>query len=70
MQGRCAGAVGPHLHPRGRFVTLDRPLARLYVKKRELLLLFDQPQIPLHTNGSENGIYYQVTRRKVGAGHK
>ena len=36
------------------FATLDRLLAR--------------PQIPLHTNGSENDIRCQVTRRKISAG--
>ena len=30
--------------------------------------MLDQPDIPLHTNGSENDIRCQVTRRKVSAG--
>jgi hypothetical protein len=38
------------------FATLDRLLAR------------ERPEIPLHTNGSENDIRCQVTRRKVSAG--
>jgi hypothetical protein len=33
-----------------------------------LLMVLDRPEIPLHTNGSENDIRCQVTRRKVSAG--
>jgi hypothetical protein len=50
------------------FVTLDRLLARLNANKPELLMVLDRPEIPLHTNGSENDIRCQVTRRKVSAG--
>jgi hypothetical protein len=50
------------------FATLDRLLARLHAKKPELLLVLDHPQIPLHTNGSENDIRCQVTRRKISGG--
>jgi hypothetical protein len=50
------------------FVTLDRLLARLNANKPELLMVLDQPEIPLHTNGSENDIRCQVTRRKVSGG--
>jgi hypothetical protein len=50
------------------FATLDRLLARLHANKAELLLVLEQPEIPLHTNGSENDIRCQVTRRKVSAG--
>jgi len=49
------------------FVTLDRLLARLRANKDELLRVLDRPDIPLHTNGSENDIRCQVTRRKVSA---
>jgi hypothetical protein len=31
-------------------------------------MVLDRPEIPLHTNGSENDIRCQVTRRKVSAG--
>jgi hypothetical protein len=61
------------LHRTG-FVTLDPPiksgdlLARLHANKAELLMVLDRPEIPLHTNGSENDIRCQVTRRKVSAG--
>jgi hypothetical protein len=50
------------------FATLDRLLARLHANKPELLMVLDRPEIPLHTNGSENDIRCQVTRRKVSAG--
>jgi len=50
------------------FVTLDRLLARLHANKAELLMVLEQPETPLHTNGSENDIRCQVTRRKVSAG--
>ena len=50
------------------FATLDRLLARLRANKAELLRVLDRPEIPLHTNGSENDIRCQVTRRKVSAG--
>ena len=50
------------------FVTLDRLLVRLHKKKSELLVVLDRPEIPLHTNGSENDIRAQVTRRKVSGG--
>jgi hypothetical protein len=50
------------------FVTLDRLLTRLHANKSELLLVLDRPEIPLHTNGSENDIRCQVTKRKVSAG--
>jgi hypothetical protein len=50
------------------FVMLDRLLARLHANKPELLKVLDRPEIPLHTNGSENDIRAHVTRRKVSGG--
>jgi hypothetical protein len=50
------------------FATLDRLLRRLQANKGELLAVLDRPDIPLHTNGSENDIRCQVTRRKISAG--
>jgi uncharacterized small protein (DUF1192 family) len=50
------------------FVMLDRLLERLHANKVELLQVLDRPEIPLHTNGSENDIRAQVTRRKVSGG--
>ena len=53
---------------RTEFVTLDRLLAQLHANKDELLVALERPDIPLHTNGSENDIRCQVTRRKISAG--
>ena len=50
------------------FAMLDRLLARLHANKAELLTVLDRPEIPLHTNGSENDIRCQVTRRKICGG--
>lgn len=50
------------------FVTLDRLLKRLHANKTELLMVLERPEIPLHTNGSENDIRCHVTRRKISAG--
>jgi hypothetical protein len=44
------------------FVTLDRLLTRLHTNKTELLMVLERPEIPLHTNGSENDIRCHVTR--------
>jgi len=46
------------------YATLDRLLARLHRRKREL----QHPEIPLHTNGSENDIRACVTKRKISGG--
>jgi hypothetical protein len=50
------------------FAMLDRLLARLHANKSELLMVLDRPEIPLHTNSSENDIRCQVTKRKVSGG--
>jgi len=50
------------------FASLDRLLQRLHVNKPELLVVLDRPEVPLHTNGSENDIRCQVTKRKVSGG--
>ena len=50
------------------FATLDRLLERLHANKAELLVALERPDIPLHTNGSENDIRCQVTRRKISSG--
>ena len=50
------------------FVTLDRLLKRLHANKRELLMVLDRSEIPLHTNGSESDVRCQVTKRKVSGG--
>jgi hypothetical protein len=50
------------------FATLDRLLKRLHANKAELLMVLEHPEIPLHTNGSENDIRCQVTKRHVSGG--
>ena len=52
------------------FTTLDRLLKRLHANKAELLRVLDRPDIPLHTNGSENDIRCQVTKRQISGGTK
>ncbi len=52
------------------FAILDRLLRRLHANKAELLKVLDHPEIPLHTNGSENDIRCQVTRRDISGGTK
>jgi len=55
------------LHKTG-FTTLDNLSGRLHANKAELLMVLDHPEIPLHTNGSENDIRAMVTRRKISGG--
>jgi len=50
------------------FATLDKRLKRLRAHKAELLVVLDRPEIPLHTNGTENTIRDYVTKRKVSGG--
>jgi hypothetical protein len=50
------------------FAPLDRRLARLHANKAESLVVLDRPEIPLHTNGSENDIRGPVTKRKISGG--
>ena len=50
------------------FATLDRLLARIHANKAELLVALDRPEVPLNTNGAENDIRCQVTRRKISGG--
>jgi Transposase IS66 family len=52
------------------FVSLDRLPRRLHANEAELLKVLDRPEIPLHTNGSENDIRCQVTKRHVSGGIK
>ena len=49
-------------------VILDRLLARLDRRKRELLRILQRPEIPLYTKGSENDVRAFVTKRKVSGG--
>ena len=50
------------------YVVLDRLLARLHRRKAELLRVLERPEIPLHTNASENDIRACVTQRKISGG--
>lgn len=50
------------------YVVLDRLLARLHRRKDELLRVLERPEIPLHTNGSENDLRACVTKRKISGG--
>jgi hypothetical protein len=50
------------------FALLDQLLRRLRKQKADLLRVLDRPEIPLHTNGSENDIRAVVTKRKVSGG--
>lgn len=50
------------------FILLDRQLRRLHRHRAELLRVLDRPEIPLHTNGSENDIRSVVTKRKISGG--
>lgn len=50
------------------FVTLDRLLARLHARKAEFLMALERPDIPLHTNGSENDIRAAVIKRRISGG--
>ena len=53
---------------RSTFAMLNQLLKRIYRNKAELLRVLDHPAIPLHTNGAENDIRCQVTKRKVSGG--
>src|SRR6202142_1938950 len=50
------------------FSTLDRLLRRLHANKPELLMVLDRPEIPLHTNGSENAPRGKVPKRPGSGG--
>jgi hypothetical protein len=46
----------------------DQQLQRLHRHKADLLHVLERPEIPLHTNDSENDIRSAVTKRKVSGG--
>lgn len=50
------------------YAMLDRQMARLHRQKDDLLRVLERPEIPLHTNGSENDIRTVVTKRKISGG--
>jgi hypothetical protein len=47
---------------------LDKLLAHLLRRKAELLRVLERPEIPLHTNASENDLRMCVTKRKISGG--
>jgi hypothetical protein len=47
---------------------LDELLARLARRKDELLMVLKRPEIPLHTNASENDLRACVIKRKISGG--
>jgi hypothetical protein len=47
------------------FVELDEAVARTHANKDKLLRVLDRPEIPLHTNGSENAVRSFVTKRRI-----
>ncbi|WP_412475041.1 IS66 family transposase (plasmid) [Rhizobium sp. WW22] len=47
---------------------LDTLLVRLHRRKDELLKVLERPEIPLHTNASENNLRTFVTKRKISGG--
>ena len=49
------------------FQTLNLALQRLHQNKKELLLVLERPDIPLHNNLSENDIRDYVKKRKISA---
>ena len=58
------------INPDRLIKSLDRLLTRLHANKAELLCVLERPEIPLHTNQTENNIRCQVTRRKISGGTK
>lgn len=47
------------------FVELDAALARLKLRKAELLVALERPEVPLNTNSSEQDVRDPVTIRKI-----
>jgi hypothetical protein len=50
------------------FSSLNHALSRMGRNKRELLLVLERPDLPLHNNLSEGDIREQVKRRKISGG--
>ncbi len=62
------GALRRLVTQRTAFATLNQTLKRLHAHKSALLLVLQRPDIPLHTNGSENDIRGYVKWRKISGG--
>ena len=54
--------------PRSGTKDLDQLLVRLHRRKDELLMVLERPEIPLHTNASENDLRACVTKRRISGG--
>jgi hypothetical protein len=50
------------------FSSLNHALKRMGRNKKELLLVLERPDVPLHNNLSEGDIREQVKRRKISGG--
>jgi Transposase IS66 family len=50
------------------FAELDAALARLKLRKSELLIALERPEVPLNTNSSEQDVRDPVTIRKISGG--
>ena len=50
---------------KGDWATLDQALKRIRANKKELLLVLERPEIPLHNNLSETDIREFVKKRKI-----
>ena len=53
---------------RTNYKELGQLLARLHRRKHELLKVLERPEIPLHTNASENDLRACVTKRRISGG--
>ena len=53
---------------RTHYKELGQLLARLHRRKHELLKVLERPEIPLHTNASENDLRTCVTKRRISGG--
>ena len=53
---------------RTHYKELGQLLARLHRRKGELLKVLERPEIPLHTNASENDLRACVTKRRISGG--
>lgn len=50
------------------YKALDQLLLRLHRRKGDLLKVLERPEIPLHTNASENDLRACVTKRRISGG--
>ena len=65
---RAEHGTAPPALLRAGAVTLDRLLARLHRHEAALPRVLGRPEIPPHTNGSENDVRACLTKRKISGG--